>query len=129
MFHISITTQYSLLPEPDQLSELDINFIKECLMIDPVECPSVLKLMNYMWMFEFCEALISYEEAKNATCQAADISIESPHESSSTTVKQAALLLEDGDHQVFFQCFYVGNPASDSISHPLHLNDEQNNDS
>ena len=71
-------------------------------MIDPVECPSVLELMNHMWMFKFHEVLMSYEEAKNATCQAADIYIESPHESSSTMVKQAALLLEDGDHQAFF---------------------------
>ena len=130
MFHIGVATQHPPLPEPGQLSELGINFVKECLTIDLVERPSALELMNHAWMFEFREALMSYEEAENATRQAADISVESPHESSSTTAKQAALLPEDVEtiKPSSSSASMLANPASDSISHPLHLN-ERNDDS
>lgn len=96
MFHIGVATQHPPLPEPGQLSELGIDFIKECLTIDPMERPSALELMNHAWMVEFREALMSYEEAENATRQATDISVESPQESS-TAAKQAALLPEEVD--------------------------------
>lgn len=53
MFHIGIATQHPPLPEPDQLSELGIDFIKQCLTIDPVRRPTATELMNHPWMLEF----------------------------------------------------------------------------
>ncbi|KAH9486642.1 MAP kinase kinase kinase wis4 [Psilocybe cubensis] len=57
MFHIGVATQHPPLPEPGQLSELGINFIKQCLTIDPVRRPSAAELMNHPWMIEFRETL------------------------------------------------------------------------
>ena len=64
MFHIGVATQHPPLPEPGQLSELGINFIKQCLIIDPMKRPSAEELMNHPWMLEFRAALLSYEEAE-----------------------------------------------------------------
>ncbi|KAF9498126.1 hypothetical protein BDN71DRAFT_1443846 [Pleurotus eryngii] len=62
MFHIGVATQHPPLPEPGQLSYLGIDFIKQCLTIDPVRRPSAPELMEHAWMLEFREALRYYEE-------------------------------------------------------------------
>ncbi|KAJ3850583.1 hypothetical protein EV368DRAFT_45000 [Lentinula lateritia] len=62
MFHIGVATQHPPLPEPDQLSELGIAFIKQCLTIDAMRRPSADELLGHPWMIEFQEALASYEE-------------------------------------------------------------------
>jgi len=67
MFHIGVATQHPPLPEPGQLSELGISFIKQCLTIDPMRRPTAIDLMDHPWMLEFREALLSYEEAEIAT--------------------------------------------------------------
>jgi len=64
MFHIGVATQHPPLPEPGQLSEPGINFIKQCLTIDPVKRPTAVELMEHPWMLEFREALLRYEEAE-----------------------------------------------------------------
>lgn len=64
MFHIGVATQHPPLPEPGQLSELGINFIKQCLIIDPMKRPSAEELMNHPWMLEFRATLLSYEEVE-----------------------------------------------------------------
>ncbi|KIJ45709.1 hypothetical protein M422DRAFT_207069 [Sphaerobolus stellatus SS14] len=61
MFHIGVATQHPPLPEPDQLSELGINFIKQCLNIDAVKRPTALELMNHPWMVTFREELDAYD--------------------------------------------------------------------
>ena len=67
MFHIGVATQHPPLPEPGQLSEAGIGFLKECLTIDPLKRPSAKDLIDYPWMLEFREALMSYEEVEMQT--------------------------------------------------------------
>ncbi|SRR6266404_2133538 len=62
MYHIGVATQHPPLPEPDQLSELGINFIKECLVVDPTKRPSAFELMDHPWMLDFRKALQNYDE-------------------------------------------------------------------
>jgi len=69
MFHIGVATQHPPLPEPGQLSELGINFIKQCLTIDPVRRPTASELMDHPWMLYFKETLSQYEAAELTTEQ------------------------------------------------------------
>ncbi|KZV93915.1 hypothetical protein EXIGLDRAFT_30347 [Exidia glandulosa HHB12029] len=62
MFHIGIATQHPPLPEPDQLSVLGIDFIQQCLTIDPVKRPTADELMHHQWLVDFRQALREYEE-------------------------------------------------------------------
>lgn len=62
MFHIGVATQHPPLPEPGQLSELGISFIKQCLTIDPMRRPPATELMDHPWMLEFREALLNYDD-------------------------------------------------------------------
>jgi len=62
MFHIGVATQHPPLPEPDQLSELGINFIKQCLTIDASRRPTALELMDHPWMVTFRQALDDYQD-------------------------------------------------------------------
>ena len=64
MFHIGVATQHPPLPEPGQLSELGINFLKQCLIIDPMKRPTAAELMDHPWILDFRAALLSYEEAE-----------------------------------------------------------------
>jgi mitogen-activated protein kinase kinase kinase len=64
MFHIGVATQHPPLPESGQLSDLGINFIKQCLTIDPNRRPSAAELMNHSWIVEFRETLLRYEETE-----------------------------------------------------------------
>ena len=67
MFHIGVATQHPPLPEPGQLSEGGVHFLKGCLTIDPFQRPSAKELMDSPWMLEFREALMSYEEVEMQT--------------------------------------------------------------
>jgi len=62
MFHIGVATQHPPLPEPHELSELGIDFIRQCLIIDPMERPTAVELMDHPWMQDFSEALHTYED-------------------------------------------------------------------
>ncbi|KXN81125.1 MAP kinase kinase kinase wis4 [Leucoagaricus sp. SymC.cos] len=52
MFHIGVATQHPPLPEPDQLSHLGIDFIRQCLTIDPMLRPTAKALMDHPWLAE-----------------------------------------------------------------------------
>ena len=92
MFHIGVATQHPPLPEPGQLSEMGIDFIRQCLTIDPVQRPTAVELMNHPWMLDFREKLHSYEEAENMTSTPA-IPNEGAFEAA-TVARQAAILQE-----------------------------------
>ena len=92
MFHIGGATQHPPLPEPGQLSEMGIDFIRQCLTIDPVQRPTAVALMNHPWMLDFREKLHSYEEAENMTATPA-IPNEGAFEAA-TVARQAAILQE-----------------------------------
>ncbi|KAF8078257.1 hypothetical protein FPV67DRAFT_1403723 [Lyophyllum atratum] len=93
MFHIGVATQHPPLPEPGQLSELGISFIKQCLTIDPMRRPSATELMDHLWMVEFREVLLSYEEAELATSPPAALPTEESFENA-TVARQAAIIQE-----------------------------------
>ncbi|KAM0746893.1 hypothetical protein T439DRAFT_383547 [Meredithblackwellia eburnea MCA 4105] len=50
MFHIGIAVQHPPLPDPGQLSELGIDFIRQCLTIDPDKRPSATELLSHPWI-------------------------------------------------------------------------------
>jgi mitogen-activated protein kinase kinase kinase len=93
MFHIGVATQHPPLPEPDQLSALGINFIKQCLTIDPMLRPSAAELMEHPWMVEFKEALLIYEEAEMATSPPAHMP-EAAEFDGASVARQAAIIQE-----------------------------------
>ncbi|GAA5829126.1 hypothetical protein JCM11251_004133 [Rhodosporidiobolus azoricus] len=68
MFHIGIAVQHPPLPEPHQLSELGIDFIRQCLMIDPDKRPSAEELMLHPWIQEATAQIsAAYEEESAPT--------------------------------------------------------------
>jgi mitogen-activated protein kinase kinase kinase len=90
MYHIGVATQHPPLPESDQLSELGINFIKECLTVDPTRRPSAFELMDHPWMLDFRKALQNYDEAEMAKIPPAEMPAEDAYESA-TIARQAAM--------------------------------------
>ncbi|KAI0067922.1 kinase [Artomyces pyxidatus] len=93
MFHIGVATQHPPLPEPDQLSELGIGFIKQCLTVDPIVRPTAVELMDHPWMLEFREALLNYEEAEMATSPPVELPSEDNYQDA-TVARQAAIIQE-----------------------------------
>jgi mitogen-activated protein kinase kinase kinase len=94
MFHIGVATQHPPLPESGQLSELGIDFIKQCLIIDPMQRPTANELINHAWMLEFREALQNYEEVEMTNSPPTHL----PHNQSkfenATVARQAAIIQE-----------------------------------
>jgi len=91
MFHIGVATQHPPLPEQGQLSEEGINFIKQCLTIDPMLRPTATELMDRPWMLDFREALLSYEEVEMQTSP--PVHVEDGFEAASVA-RQAAIMRE-----------------------------------
>ncbi|GAA5872874.1 hypothetical protein JCM3774_006352 [Rhodotorula dairenensis] len=52
MFRIGIAVEHPPLPEPYQLSELGIDFIRQCLTVDPDERPTAEDLMSHPWIVD-----------------------------------------------------------------------------
>lgn len=59
MFHIGIATQAPPLPEPNQLSELGIDFVDRCLTLHPKERPSAEELLGHEWVANMVSELVS----------------------------------------------------------------------
>ena len=93
MYHIGVATQHPPLPEQDQLSELGINFIKECLSVDPTTRPSAFELMDHVWMLDFRKALQTYDETEMSKSPPAEMPSEEAYESA-TVARQAAIIQE-----------------------------------
>lgn len=92
MFHIGVATQHPPLPDPHELSELGIDFIRQCLIIDPAQRPTAVDLMDHPWMQDFSRALHDYEEEL-----AMSPPVEMPPEAdfkSATVARQAAIIQE-----------------------------------
>jgi len=54
------------LPDPSQLSDLGISFIKQCLTLDPMKRPTAEALLNHPWMQSFRAEMQDYEEGSDA---------------------------------------------------------------
>ncbi|GMK58423.1 hypothetical protein CspeluHIS016_0504550 [Cutaneotrichosporon spelunceum] len=50
MFHIGIATQHPPLPEPGQMSPEGIDFIQQCLTLDPMKRPTADELFQHKWL-------------------------------------------------------------------------------
>ncbi|KIL71828.1 hypothetical protein M378DRAFT_115409 [Amanita muscaria Koide BX008] len=109
MFHIGVATQHPPLPEPSQLSEMGINFIKQCLTIDPLRRPTASELMDHPWMLEFREALLSYEEAELANNPPSHMPSDESYEHASVA-RQAAIIKEREVERI--QCQSPTTPPS-----------------
>ncbi|KAF7792485.1 hypothetical protein EIP86_003526 [Pleurotus ostreatoroseus] len=83
MFHIGVATQHPPLPDPGQLSEKGIDFIRQCLTIDPVQRPSALELMDHPWMLDFQDLLRNFEKAELATSPPAELPSDPAYETAS----------------------------------------------
>lgn len=92
MFHIGVATQHPPLPEPGQLSDMGVNFIKQCLTIDPVKRPTARELMNHPWMLEFRELV--NEAAKVISGPPVRLPTEDSYENASVA-RQAAIIQEE----------------------------------
>ena len=57
MFHIGMAQQPPPLPDSSQLSELGIDFIRQCLNIDPYERPSAAEMREHAWIRNFVDEL------------------------------------------------------------------------
>lgn len=93
MFHIGVATQHPPLPEKGELSEMGINFIKQCLIIDPMRRPTAEELMDHPWMVQFMETLRSYEEEEMATSPPAEMPSEQDFHGA-VVARQAAIIQE-----------------------------------
>ncbi|EFP77146.2 STE protein kinase [Puccinia graminis f. sp. tritici CRL 75-36-700-3] len=89
MFHIGIATKHPPLPDPQELSELGIDFIRKSLTLDPVTRPTTMDLLNHPWMKDLEACLIEMnednEEYNNSTSN-------NHHPSSSSTSSSAFIL-------------------------------------
>ncbi|KAI9068034.1 kinase [Trametes sanguinea] len=94
MFHIGVATQHPPLPEPGQLSDLGIDFIRQCLTIDPMQRPTAVELMEHPWMLDFREKLRSYEEAENVVSSPPPDLPSGASFEAATVARQAAILQE-----------------------------------
>ena len=90
MFHIGVATQHPPLPEPGQLSEMGIDFIRQCLTIDPVQRPTAIELQDHPWIQQFTEALRNFEEAELATSPPAEMPSD-PALKHASVARQAAI--------------------------------------
>jgi mitogen-activated protein kinase kinase kinase len=62
MFHIGMAQQHPPLPEPGQLSELGIDFIRQCLIIDPYDRPSAAEMRDHPWIQNLVDELNAANE-------------------------------------------------------------------
>ncbi|KAH9004199.1 kinase [Lactarius hatsudake] len=113
MYHIGVATQHPPLPEPDQLSEVGINFIKACLTVDPTRRPSAFELMDHPWMLDFRKALQNYDEADMTKSSPPGMPTEDAYESTIIPC-QAAVQEKEVEGA-------SPNPSSGSAESPLSI--------
>lgn len=70
MFHIGMAQQHPPLPEPGQLSDLGIDFIRQCLIIDPYDRPSAMEMRQHPWIQNLVEQLDTQAEEEAAIAAA-----------------------------------------------------------
>lgn len=56
-FHIGVAKEHPPLPDPSQLSELGIDFIKCCLTIEVNKRPTAEELLSHPWIQGFTCAI------------------------------------------------------------------------
>lgn len=87
MFHIGVATKHPPLPEPGQLSQLGIAFIRDCLNIDAYKRPFAAELLNHAWILQIKSQLREDETVPHEHVMTFDIDF---HDA--TVAQQAANL-------------------------------------
>ncbi|WWD03772.1 hypothetical protein V865_001828 [Kwoniella europaea PYCC6329] len=62
MFHLGATTEHPPLPEPNEMSELGIEWIERCLSLEPDERPTAPELLADEWLEPMLEQMAALEE-------------------------------------------------------------------
>lgn len=65
MFHIGIATKHPPLPDPNELSDLGIDFIRQALILDPTKRPTAAELLNHEWMKDLARCLSMMESGED----------------------------------------------------------------
>ncbi|EIW86462.1 kinase [Coniophora puteana RWD-64-598 SS2] len=118
MFRIGVATQHPPLPEPGQLSELGISFIKQCLTIDPMLRPSAVELLDHPWMVEFGEQLLGYRDEQLVTSPPVEVPPEEDYELA-RVAHQAAIAQEKE-----VEAIQIPSPSMSSIGTPTPEGEE-----
>lgn len=66
MFHIGIATQHPPLPEPEQMSDLGIDFVEQCLMLDATNRPTAAQLFSHPWITMLSEDYADWQTAEDS---------------------------------------------------------------
>lgn len=93
MFQIGIATKHPPLPDPSQFSAEGIDFIRQCLTVDPLRRPPAQDLMSHMWMLDFRAAMEELEEEEAA--QGAPQPLVPSPETTAIVARQAAVEQEE----------------------------------
>ncbi|TDL28867.1 hypothetical protein BD410DRAFT_760578 [Rickenella mellea] len=117
MFHIGVATQHPPLPEKGELSDMGINFIKQCLTIDPMKRPTAQELMDHPWMVQFMETLRSYEEEEMASGPHGDMPSEQDFQGA-TVARQAAIIEQKEVEAINCSSPEFATPPSDTPGTP-----------
>ncbi|KIY65889.1 kinase [Cylindrobasidium torrendii FP15055 ss-10] len=73
MYHIGVATQHPPLPDPDQMSDIGVDFIKTCLTIDPSQRPTAHELMQtHPWMVALQKRIQEFESQLDREDSAGD---------------------------------------------------------
>ncbi|WWC64716.1 uncharacterized protein I303_107327 [Kwoniella dejecticola CBS 10117] len=62
MFHLGATTEHPPLPEPNEMSELGIEWIEKCLSLEPDERPTAPELLDDEWLEPMLQQMAELEE-------------------------------------------------------------------
>lgn len=57
MFHIGIATKHPPLPDPSELSEIGIDFLRTMLNLDPYQRATALECLQHPWMLDVAAQL------------------------------------------------------------------------
>ncbi|WWC91828.1 uncharacterized protein L201_006775 [Kwoniella dendrophila CBS 6074] len=62
MFHLGATTEHPPLPDPNEMSEMGIEWIESCLSLEPDERPTAPELLADQWLEPMLQQMAELEE-------------------------------------------------------------------
>ena len=117
MFHIGMAKQTPALPDESQLSPLGIDFIRQCLTIDPEKRPSAVELRQHAWI----QALVEELNAANEEEEEAQRLMDEEESTDHALVDDARLSVPSGTHGPRRSSFSLSSvPGAPDHSHPRY---------
>lgn len=117
MFHIGVATQHPPLPDPKQLSEQGIDFIRQCLIIDPTERLTAFELTDHPWMQGFLEQLKDMEISELASIPPVEIPADIAY-TNATIARHAAI-----EKQKEIEAIKALSPLTSPATSPMEIED------